>query len=170
MLRRSESCKFSCSLRSSIADDQETKTLSNKRSTGGCSCSNTVKNVVKSLRYLTRQVGGQVKLLFLVSATILGLQLHRHVDTHSVAASSHSSRCERESEREATSRSRAGRSRRASGHTDATTVVSESQSQRTVGTTTSPPAAVGINAALLAARQLLNNPPLSGASPSAAEQ
>jgi hypothetical protein len=36
--------------------------------------------------------------------------------------------------------------------------------------TASPPAAVGPDAALLAARQLLNNPPPVRASPSAAEQ
>jgi hypothetical protein len=35
---------------------------------------------------------------------------------------------------------------------------------------TSPPVAVGLDVALLAARQLLNNPPSVGASPSAAEQ
>jgi hypothetical protein len=46
----------------------------------------------------------------------------------------------------------------------------ESQPQRTVGTTTSPPAVVGIDTVWLAARQLLNNPPPSRASPSAAEQ
>jgi hypothetical protein len=34
----------------------------------------------------------------------------------------------------------------------------------------SPPAVVGPDVALLAVRQLLNNPPLAGASPSAAEQ
>jgi hypothetical protein len=36
--------------------------------------------------------------------------------------------------------------------------------------TASPPAAVGPDAALLAARQLLNNPPPAEASPSATEQ
>jgi hypothetical protein len=92
------------------------------------------------------------------------------VDIHSVAASSHPSHRERESEREDTSRSRVGRSRRAGGHMDATTVVLESQPQRTVGTTASPQAAVGIDAALLAALQLLNNLPPSDASPSATEQ
>jgi hypothetical protein len=86
----------------------------------------------------------------------------------SVAASSHPSHRERESERETTSRSRAGRSRRPRGRTDTTTVVLESQP--TAGTTASPPAAVGPDAALLAVRQLLNNPPPAGASPLAAEQ
>jgi hypothetical protein len=88
------------------------------------------------------------------------------VDIHSVAASSHPSR----REREATSRSRAGRLRRAGGRTDATTVMLESQPQRTVGTIASPLAAAGIDATLLVARQLLNNPSPSGASPLAAEQ
>jgi cell wall-associated NlpC family hydrolase len=91
------------------------------------------------------------------------------VDLHSVAASSHPSRRERESERETTSRSRAGRSRRLTGRTDATTVVLESQPQHTAGMIASPPAAVGLDVVFLAARQLLNNPPLTGASPSVAE-
>jgi hypothetical protein len=46
----------------------------------------------------------------------------------------------------------------------------ESQPQPTAGTTASPPAAVGLNTVLLAVRQLLNNPPPTGASPSVAEQ
>jgi hypothetical protein len=91
------------------------------------------------------------------------------VDLHSVAASSHPSRRERESEQETTFQSRAGWSRWSTGRTDATTVVLESQPQRTAGTTASPPAAVALDVALLAARQLLNNPPPTGASPSAAE-
>jgi hypothetical protein len=49
-----------------------------------------------------------------------------------------------------------------------TTVVLESQPA--AGMTASPPAVVGPNATLLAKRQLLNNPPPTGASPSAAEQ
>jgi hypothetical protein len=90
------------------------------------------------------------------------------VDIHSVAASSHPSHRERESEWETTSRSRAGRSRRSRGHTDTTTVVLKSQP--TTGMMASPPAAVGPDAALLAACQLLNNPPPIGTSPSAAKQ
>jgi hypothetical protein len=86
----------------------------------------------------------------------------------SMAASSHPSHRERESERETTSRSRAGRSRQPRGLTDITTVVLESQP--TTGMTASLPTAVGPDATLLAARQLLNNPPPTGASPSAAEQ
>jgi hypothetical protein len=45
-----------------------------------------------------------------------------------------------------------------------------SQPQHTTGTTTPQPAAAGIDATLLAAWQILNNPPPSGASPSVAEQ
>jgi hypothetical protein len=92
------------------------------------------------------------------------------VDLHPVAASSHPSRRERESERETTFRSRADRSRRPRGRTDTTTVVLESQPQPTAGTYVSPLAAVGLKAVLLAVHQLLNNPPKTGASPSAAEQ
>jgi hypothetical protein len=92
------------------------------------------------------------------------------VDLHSVAASSHPSRRERESEWETTSRSRAGRSERPRGCTDTTTVVLEGQPQPTAGTTASPPVAVGLDAMLLAVHQLLNNPPPTRASPSVAEQ
>jgi hypothetical protein len=92
------------------------------------------------------------------------------VDIHSVAASSHLSHHEREPEREATSHSKAGWSQRAGGCTDAAIVMLESQPQHTTGTTTSLPAVVGIDAVLLVVRQLLNNPPPSGASPSAAKQ
>jgi hypothetical protein len=60
------------------------------------------------------------------------------VDIHSVAASSHPSRREREgereSEREATSRSRAGQSRRTCGCMDATTVMLESQGYDRIST------------------------------------
>jgi hypothetical protein len=90
------------------------------------------------------------------------------VDHHPVATSSHPSHCEREPERETTSRSRAGRSQRPRGRTDTTIVVLESQP--TAGTTASSPAALGPNVALLVAHQLLNNPPPVEASPSAAEQ
>jgi hypothetical protein len=78
------------------------------------------------------------------------------VDHHSVAASPHPTRRERESERETTSRSRAGRSQRLRGHIDTTTVMLESQ--LTTGTMASLPTAVGPDAALLAVRQLLNMP------------
>jgi hypothetical protein len=49
------------------------------------------------------------------------------MNIHSVAASSHPSRHEIETEGETTFRSMAGRPRRASGRTDAKTVVIESQ-------------------------------------------
>jgi hypothetical protein len=56
------------------------------------------------------------------------------------------------------------------GHTDATIVVLESQPQCTASTTASLPIAVGLDAALLAACQLLNNLHPSRALPSVAEQ
>jgi hypothetical protein len=56
------------------------------------------------------------------------------------------------------------------GRTYATTVMLESQPQCTAGMTASPLTVADIDAVLLAGRQLLNNPPPSGASPSAAEQ
>jgi hypothetical protein len=87
-----------------------------------------------------------------------------------MAASSHPSRHEREVERGATSRPRAGRPRCAGGRSGATTVMVESQPQRTAGAVPTPSVVAGVDATLLAARQLLNNPPPSGASPSAAEQ
>jgi hypothetical protein len=71
------------------------------------------------------------------------------MDVHSVAAFSHPSRRERETEGETTSRSRVGRSQWVGGRIDATTVVLESQPQCTIGTTALPLVAVGLNAALL---------------------
>jgi hypothetical protein len=87
-----------------------------------------------------------------------------------MAASSHPSRHEREGERGATFRLRAGRPRHAGGRSGATTVIVESQPQRATGTVPKPLVVAGADATLLAARQLLNNPPPSGASPSAAEE
>jgi hypothetical protein len=87
-----------------------------------------------------------------------------------MAASSHPSRHEREPERGATSRPRAGRPRHAGGRLGATTVIVESQPQRTAGAVPAPSVVAGADATLLAARQLLNNPPPSGASPSAVEE
>jgi hypothetical protein len=78
----------------------------------------------------------------------------------SVAASSHPSHREKESEQKTTFRSRAGQSRRPRGRTDTTIVVLESQP--TAGT-------VGPDTVLLMARQLLNNTPPPGVSPLAAE-
>jgi hypothetical protein len=79
------------------------------------------------------------------------------VDVHSVAASSHPSHREKEYERETTSQSRTGRLRRTGGRTYATTVMLESQPQCTTGTTASLSAVAGLDAALLATHQLLNN-------------
>jgi hypothetical protein len=87
-----------------------------------------------------------------------------------MAASSHPSRREKEVERGATSRPRAGRPRCAGGRSGATTVIVESQPQRTAGTVPAPPVVAGADATLLAACQLLNNPPPIGASPSATEE
>jgi hypothetical protein len=91
------------------------------------------------------------------------------VDIHSVAASSHLSHHGRETEGEATSRSRAGRPRRAGGRSGATIVLVESQPQRIASTAAASSVAAGVDATLLAARQLLNNPPSFKASPSAVE-
>jgi hypothetical protein len=88
------------------------------------------------------------------------------VDIHSIAASSHPSHREQETEREVTFSSRAGRSRRAS----AMTVVIATQQQHTAGTVQTPPSAVGVEATLVAARRLLNNSPSMHASPSSTEQ
>jgi hypothetical protein len=87
-----------------------------------------------------------------------------------MAASSHPPRHEREVERGATSRPRAGRPIRTGGRSGATTVMVESQPQRTAGAVPAPSVVAGADATLLVARQLLNNSPPSGASPSAAEE
>jgi hypothetical protein len=87
-----------------------------------------------------------------------------------MAASSHPSRHERGGERGATSRPRAGRPRHAGGRSGATTVIVESQPQRATSTVSAPSVVADTDATLLAACQLLNNPPPSGASPSAAEE
>jgi hypothetical protein len=105
-----------------------------------------------------------------VLIAVLGFSFIAMAGVHPVATSSHPSRRERESERETTSRSRMGRSRRTGGRTDATTVMLESQPQCTTGMTATLPAVVGLDIALLAVRQLLNNPPPFEASPSVVEQ
>jgi hypothetical protein len=92
------------------------------------------------------------------------------VNIHSMAASSHPSRHEREAEGGATSSPRAGQSRCSGSRLGATTVIVESQPQHTAGMAVPPPVAAGTDATLQMARQLLNNPPLSEASPSAVEQ
>jgi hypothetical protein len=83
------------------------------------------------------------------------------VDIHSMAASSHPSRHEREVERGATSRPRAGRPRRTGGRSSATTVIVESQPQRTAGAVPAASVVAGADVTLLAAHQQLNNPPSS---------
>jgi hypothetical protein len=92
------------------------------------------------------------------------------VDIQSIAASFHPSRREQETEREVTSRSRARRSRRASGRSSATTAATTTQHKRTVGTVRTPSQVVGVEAILVAAHQLFNNPPSAHAFPSAVEQ
>jgi hypothetical protein len=86
------------------------------------------------------------------------------VNIHSMAASSHPSGHEREVERGATSRPRVGRPRRAGGRSGATMVMVESQPQRTTGAVPAPSVVAGVDATLLAACQLLNNPPSSATS------
>jgi hypothetical protein len=92
------------------------------------------------------------------------------VDIHSIAASSNPSRREQETEREVTSRSWAGRSRRAGGRSGAMTAATATQHQRTTGTARLPPPVTGVEATLVVGRQLLNNLMLAHTSPSAAEQ
>jgi hypothetical protein len=58
MLWRPEPHKSSCSLCSSIPDDQGIKALSNKRTITGCFDSGTSESVTKPLRHLARQEGG----------------------------------------------------------------------------------------------------------------
>jgi hypothetical protein len=59
-LRQPEPRKSSYSPCSSIADDQETKALSNKRTTTGCSGSNTSGSIAKPLQHLARGGPGAV--------------------------------------------------------------------------------------------------------------
>jgi hypothetical protein len=58
MLRRPEPRKSSCPPCLSIASDQETKTPSNKRTTAGCSCSDTDRSVTKPLRHSQTMLHG----------------------------------------------------------------------------------------------------------------
>jgi hypothetical protein len=87
-----------------------------------------------------------------------------------MAASSHPSHQVQETEREVTSRSRAGRSEHASGHSMATTAATATQHQRTAETARTSPPAAGVKATLVASRRLLNNPPSAHAFPLVAEQ
>jgi hypothetical protein len=87
-----------------------------------------------------------------------------------MAASSHPSCRVQETEREVTSHSQAGRPRRASGHSMATTAATAMQHQCSAGTVRTLPPVVGVEATLVTTRRLLNNPPLVHVSPSATEQ
>jgi hypothetical protein len=91
------------------------------------------------------------------------------VDIHSMAAFSHPSRRVQETEREVTSRSQVGRSQRAGGQFMAMIAATAMQHQRSVGMVRTPPPAAGVEATLVAACRLLNNPPSVHASPSAAK-
>jgi hypothetical protein len=87
-----------------------------------------------------------------------------------MAASFHPSHRVQETEREVTSRFRTGRPRRAGDHSMATTTATATQHQRTVRMVWTPPPVAGVEATLVAARWLPNNPPLAHASPSVVEQ
>jgi hypothetical protein len=95
------------------------------------------------------------------------------VDIRSITASSHPSRRVQEVEGEATSRPRARRPLRVSGHAAATATAATAaatQRQRSTTTVVTPPPAAGPEATLVTTRALLNNPPGSDASSKAAEQ
>jgi hypothetical protein len=86
-----------------------------------------------------------------------------------MAASSHPCRGVQETEREVTSRSQAGRSRHTgghSGHDSRDCYVAPALGRDGLDTAASG----GVEATLVTARRLLNNPPTVHASPSAAEQ
>jgi hypothetical protein len=91
------------------------------------------------------------------------------VDIRSIAGSSHPSHHGQGSEQEATSYSRAGRTRRMNACDATTTVVATAAAahrQHSVTTTAVTPPGAGPEAT----RQLLHNPPGPHASPSVAEQ
>jgi hypothetical protein len=90
------------------------------------------------------------------------------VDIHSIAASSHPSHREQETEREVTSRSRARRSSRDGCRSSATTAATATQRHRSARTV-KPPPTVNVGTTLTVAHQLLNNPPSAHASPSTVE-
>jgi hypothetical protein len=92
------------------------------------------------------------------------------VDIHSIAAFSHPSHREQEIEREVTSRSRAGRSRCDGGRSSAMKNATATQHHHMAGMVWTPSLAVGVEATLVTAHRLLNNPPLAHASPSVTEQ
>jgi subtilisin family serine protease len=66
--------KFSCPPRLSLANDQETKTISNKRTTMGCSCCSTGGSVVKTLRLALHASPIYISnLSFLLSGIVIGV-------------------------------------------------------------------------------------------------
>jgi prepilin-type processing-associated H-X9-DG protein len=75
-----------------------------------------------------------------------------------------------ETEGEATSHSRAGRSRHAGGRNVAMADMAAPQCQRSASIAVTPPHTAAVEATLVVARQLLNNPPPPHTSPSVAVQ
>jgi hypothetical protein len=92
------------------------------------------------------------------------------VNIRSTASSSHSSHQEWETDGGATSCSRAGRSRLVGDHSAAMAGMATSQLQRSASTVVTLPLVAVTEAMLVAAHQLLNNPPTSHTSPSAVDQ
>jgi hypothetical protein len=100
----------------------------------------------------------------------LVFQLHHH-GGHSLHSSLLSpSDHERETEGEATSRCRVGRSRCAGSRTATTAGVTTPQRQHSASTAATPPPAAATKATLVATHELLNNSPLPHTSPSVVEQ
>jgi hypothetical protein len=87
-----------------------------------------------------------------------------------MVASSQPSHQERQIEREANSRSRVARSRRAGNCTTAAAGMAASRRQRSASTTVVPPPLAATEVMLVVAHQLLNNPPPLHTSPSMVEQ
>jgi hypothetical protein len=92
------------------------------------------------------------------------------VDIYSLATSSHPCLEEQETEGEATSCSRVGRSQRMGGRTAAATGVAAPQRHCSASTVATPPAVAAAEATLVVAHQLLNIPPPPHTSPSVVEQ
>jgi hypothetical protein len=88
MIRRPKPRKLLCPPCPFLANNYEMNALSKQITTVGCSCSCVGESVIKSLRHLWRQVGGRLFSSFLDSSFIAMMNVH------SVAASSHPSRCE----------------------------------------------------------------------------
>jgi hypothetical protein len=92
------------------------------------------------------------------------------VDIQYIAASSHPSCQEWETEGEATSYPKAGQPRCAGACATVTATVSAARHQRSASAGVPPPPAAAAGATMAAICQLLDNPPPLGTSPSAAEQ